>query len=1083
MAQYGSSLRGVEYTQQVGLPTAEIDDIFQGDNEFLYAGDDQDFASGYDATAGQWFWRLPSVVAPNEPIINIFNGVIGETVTTPAAGVLANTENTIVVWGGTGAVASYTFLQGGIGVTSGTTRFRALANSLGVDIDINVVTPVIDIGADVFATGTFIDIAYDTAETLTGALTGLNIDLDTNVTGGSQIVLGLVIVIPSTGISTSSSALDITGTQNGQGLIDINPSGTTTGNVIDITPTAALTAGVIWAGIEIDGGALDPLTGGETIIYGANFDFSLVASADGDDAFVIGYRARLPRVDSSRSVGFQYDMQEQDLNGDRIGFQVLSSIAASFTATYRGFFIEWNSVTRTAQAPVLEGIRIDWPAATTSFGTSFPFILTDGTNTLMTITMATEIANLIAIAPRGTGSQNVIDLTPAVALAAGTVWQGIFIDGTALDPLTGAGATIRGSHVDFSGIVSADSDAQIIAHLVQNSATDSSHSFRHDLVEITNTTTTRGFVSLGGSLALSTSATYRGLHVDWDTVTRDANAPIIEGIRIDWPASTTSFGTSQPFILTDGTNTLMHIDFATNQSELINLQPRGTITQSVIVIEPLVAIAAGTQWTGFEIDGDALDPLTGAATIIFGTDFDFEDVVSADGDDADLAGHRVRLPSGDTNTTEAFLWALTEMTVAGRQTGFKVQGGTTVLSATATYRGYRVDFNNLTRDAGSPVIEGIRIDWPATVLNFGTSTPFILTDGTNTWMTILPPDGTIAHATLRILDSGGTDYIQFFDDDSVAWIVANPNGIAIAPSNDVDDYILFSTISNVPGFTSIGAADLDIQNQAVAAVFDATFFANQTDPGTGVMAAGEVPEIRIYGWNHASTIIRFNVLRTISVAEGINPDDDEVAYFNIGLSTDSRLLIITDHDETLTEVTAAASNPMIRLYDAGGTDYIGLFHDDTEAQLHATHGLFRFQDVADTDDSNALTINVSDALGGAGTEHVSMSIGAVEVLRLLDTGIIASNALDGGADPGTAELTVFDLYDDLELLESWANNRLNDLPDDVITKNQNNNGYWLNQTNVNRLLRDTIRQIANKYENEIQSLKTQLNDLTQKIYN
>ncbi len=57
-----------------------------------------------------------------------------------------------------------------------------MAKSSAVDINFNAISPVIDIGADVFATGTFIDIAYDSAETLTSDLTGINVDFSANLT-------------------------------------------------------------------------------------------------------------------------------------------------------------------------------------------------------------------------------------------------------------------------------------------------------------------------------------------------------------------------------------------------------------------------------------------------------------------------------------------------------------------------------------------------------------------------------------------------------------------------------------------------------------------------------------------------------------------------------------------------------------------------------------------------------------------------------------------------------------------------------------------------------------------------------------
>ena len=59
-------------------------------------------------------------------------------------------------------------------------------------------SPIIDVGADIFETGTFIDVAYDTAETATGVLIGASINLNTNVTplAGQNI----------TGVTTQTAA-------------------------------------------------------------------------------------------------------------------------------------------------------------------------------------------------------------------------------------------------------------------------------------------------------------------------------------------------------------------------------------------------------------------------------------------------------------------------------------------------------------------------------------------------------------------------------------------------------------------------------------------------------------------------------------------------------------------------------------------------------------------------------------------------------------------------------------------------------------------------------------------------------------
>ncbi len=74
---------------------------------------------------------------------------------------------------------------GTLAILGANTFIAAQTFSGNVDTVVNISSsPIIDIGADVFVGGVFIDIAYDTAETITSALTGLNIDLGTNLNLG-----------------------------------------------------------------------------------------------------------------------------------------------------------------------------------------------------------------------------------------------------------------------------------------------------------------------------------------------------------------------------------------------------------------------------------------------------------------------------------------------------------------------------------------------------------------------------------------------------------------------------------------------------------------------------------------------------------------------------------------------------------------------------------------------------------------------------------------------------------------------------------------------------------------------------------
>lgn len=57
----------------------------------------------------------------------------------------------------------------------------------------------------------------------------------------------------------------------------------------------------------------------------------------------------------------------------------------------------------------------------------------------------------LILTPSSTATQNVIDMTPSGALAADTIWNGINMNGAALDP-SATGAEINGIEIDLSGV-------------------------------------------------------------------------------------------------------------------------------------------------------------------------------------------------------------------------------------------------------------------------------------------------------------------------------------------------------------------------------------------------------------------------------------------------------------------------------------------------------------------------------------------------------------------------------------------------------------------------------------------------------
>lgn len=171
-----------------------------------------------------------------------------------------------------------------------------------VDTVLNIsASPVLDIGADVFETGTFIDIAYDTAETLTaGTLIGLNLDFNTNLTYATTAnIVGVQLVLaaftqpdattttiygfnlPTAGAlvqNTAAGVLDWRGV-NIQLPNTTQTTGTVTAYGIRITEGTTASGSVAGLYIDVDL-AIDLVTLGNRIDFDADNDTSLRASGD-----------------------------------------------------------------------------------------------------------------------------------------------------------------------------------------------------------------------------------------------------------------------------------------------------------------------------------------------------------------------------------------------------------------------------------------------------------------------------------------------------------------------------------------------------------------------------------------------------------------------------------------------------------------------------------------------------------------------------------------------------------------------------------------------------------------------------------
>ncbi|MBU0599142.1 hypothetical protein KKF61_09245, partial [Patescibacteria group bacterium] len=194
---------------------------------------------------------------------------------------------------------------------------------------------------------------------------------------------------------------------------------------------------------------------------------------------------------------------------------------------------------------------IDLPADYTDFGSSYAASFSgDGrsvvicdTDDAIGVVGDGETSGLIDIDPSGTGSQSIIDITPTAGIGAGSLWYGIKLSLADLDPATGVGSHVYGNYVDMTSMASVDGDVSAYGYYFAPCQADNSIGYYSQVPELDAGLMLTAFKTYHIQI-LSTTATYRGLHIDWDQLTRDANAPVIEGIRVEIAPDLSNFGTS-----------------------------------------------------------------------------------------------------------------------------------------------------------------------------------------------------------------------------------------------------------------------------------------------------------------------------------------------------------------------------------------------------------------------------------------------------------------------------------------------------------------------------------------------------------
>jgi hypothetical protein len=199
-------------------------------------------------------------------------------------------------------------------------------------------------------------------------LRGLNIAMPATYGGGTEYGARITGDGREFNVCTDLSALQLVGDSGTVGLLDINPNGTGTQYVIQITPSAALVAGSTWRGMDMELGSLDPATGAACTIHGIRINAGTLASVDHDGIFY-GYLMYGAAADNC--TGYYYAPTEMTQNKVSTGFYSYLAVALSFTATYKGLYFNWGGATRDANAPALQGLNITLPASYANFGTSY----------------------------------------------------------------------------------------------------------------------------------------------------------------------------------------------------------------------------------------------------------------------------------------------------------------------------------------------------------------------------------------------------------------------------------------------------------------------------------------------------------------------------------------------------------------------------------------------------------------------------------------------------------------------------------------------------------------------------------------
>jgi len=461
----------------------------------------------------------------------------------------------------------------------GANTFTAAQTFTGSVITVlNIATsPIVDIGASVFETGTFIDIAYDVAETLTGALIGINVDLSTNVTISNQSVTGLDVTLPGTFGNGTEYGIRVRG--DGQTILIGNDAdlflSLAKASSVDIlfqgiTPVIDIGADVLAAGTIIDFqyDTAQILAGGALVGISMNLNTN-ITPVGGQN--VTAYTAQTPAFTNAAAAATVIT-----------GFQLptagaLVSNNAGAALTWYGIDLQMPNITQTSGAMIAMGIR-----------------LTEGTTTSGTIN---------AININGVGVDTIINFSasPIVDIGADVFSLGTAID-FAFDTAETATGALIGVSINMNTNLTPLGGQDITGYTTQTAAFSS--------VAAAATVITGYQLTTAGALVMNNaggSITWYGLNVTLPDITQTAGAMVAIGIQLT--EGTTTSGTANAININGAVDTILN--FSASPVLDIGADVFSTGYFADIGFDTIETLTA--QLTGIRIDWDTVIVTTGAA--------------------------------------------------------------------------------------------------------------------------------------------------------------------------------------------------------------------------------------------------------------------------------------------------------------------------------------------------------------------------------------------------------------------------------------------------------------------------------------